>query len=290
LKNKTESGYIPGNTQRMTEREFSRLSEYIHSQYGIKLPPVKKVMLESRLQKRLRALEMANFKEYINYTLDSKEGHSELIRMMDLVTTNKTDFFREPGHFEYLVQNVLPELSERFQSGIRKPLRIWSAGCSSGEEPYTLAMVFSEYSKQVGTFYFSILATDLSTRVLEKGKSGIYDEEKVAPVPLAMKKKYLLKSKDRSKDLVRISPYLRGLVTFKRLNFMDDHYDISDVMDIIFLRNVIIYFDKQTQNSIIHRLCKHLRSGGYLFIGHSETLFNMDLPVKQIVPTIYRGL
>lgn len=278
------------DTQRMTERDFSRLSQYIHSQYGIKLPPAKKVMLESRLQKRLRALEMANFREYIDYTLDEKDGHGELILMMDLVTTNKTDFFREPGHFEFLVQKVLPELSERFQSGIRKPMRIWSAGCSSGEEPYTLAMVLSEYTEQVGAFYFSILATDLSTRVLEQGKNGIYDEEKVEPVPLAMKKKYLLKSKDRSKVLVRISPRLRGLVTFKRLNFMDEHYSISDVIDIIFLRNVIIYFDKQTQSGIIHRLCKHLRSGGYLFIGHSETLFGMDLPVKQIVPTIYRRL
>lgn len=244
-------------------------------------------MLESRLQKRLRALEINNFKEYINYALDAKQGHSELIHMMDLVTTNKTDFFREPGHFEYLVQNILPELSERFQSGIRKPLRVWSAGCSSGEEPYTLTMVLNEYKQKVEAYHFTILATDLSTRVLEKGKSGVYDQEKVAPVPLAMKKKYLLKSKDRSKELVRISPRLRGLVTFKRLNFMDEHYDISDVMDIVFLRNVIIYFDKQTQNSIINRLCKHLRSGGYLFIGHSETLFGMDLPVKQIVPTIY---
>lgn len=278
------------DTQRMTERDFSRLSQYIHSQYGIKLPPAKKVMLESRLQKRLRALEMANFREYIDYTLDEKDGHGELILMMDLVTTNKTDFFREPGHFEFLVQKVLPELSERFQSGIRKPMRIWSAGCSSGEEPYTLAMVLSEYTEQVGAFYFSILATDLSTRVLEQGKNGIYDEEKVEPVPLAMKKKYLLKSKGCSKVLVRISPRLRGLVTFKRLNFMDEHYGISDVIDIIFLRNVIIYFDKQTQSGIIQRLCKHLRSGGYLFIGHSETLFGMDLPVKQIVPTIYRRL
>ncbi len=247
-------------------------------------------MLESRLQKRLRALEMANFREYIDYTLDQKDGHDELILMMDLVTTNKTDFFREPGHFEFLVQKVLPELSERFQSGIRKPMRIWSAGCSSGEEPYTLAMVLSEYTEQAGAFYFSILATDLSTRVLEQGKNGVYDEEKVEPVPLAMKKKYLLKSKDRSKVLVRISPRLRGLVTFKRLNFMDEHYGISDVIDIIFLRNVIIYFDKQTQSGIINRLCKHLRSGGYLFIGHSETLFGMDLPLKQIVPTIYRRL
>jgi len=274
----------------MTERDFSHLSQYIHSQYGIKLPPTKKVMLESRLQKRLRALEMANFRKYIDYALDSKDGHNELIHMMDLVTTNKTDFFREPGHFEYLVQNILPELSERFQSGIRKPLRVWSAGCSSGEEPYTLTMVLSEYKQKVEAYNFSILATDLSARVLEKGKSGVYDEEKVAPVPLAMKKKYLLKSKDRNKELVRISPRIRGLVTFKRLNFMDEHYGISDVMDIIFLRNVIIYFDKQTQNSIINRLCKHLRSGGYLFIGHSETLFSMDLPVKQIVPTIYRRL
>ena len=274
----------------MTDREFSHLSQYIHSQYGIKLPPAKKIMLESRLQKRLRTLEMSNFKEYIDYTLDSKQGHSELIRMMDLVTTNKTDFFREPGHFEFLVQNVLPELSERFQSGIRKPLRLWSAGCSSGEEPYTLTMVLSEYKEKVGAYFFSILATDLSTQVLEKGEKGIYDEEKVAPVPLAMKKKYLLKSKDSNKGLVRISPRLRGLVTFKRLNFMDEHYSISDVMDIIFLRNVIIYFDKQTQSGIINNLCKHLRSGGYLFIGHSETLFNMDLPVKQIVPTIYRRL
>ncbi|KKL14911.1 hypothetical protein LCGC14_2510940, partial [marine sediment metagenome] len=232
------------------------------------------------------AVDVDSYVQRLTTTLDTRGQIEGLARHL---TVGETYFFRDEQLFEALRRQVLsPLIDRRRRTG--RFLRIWSAGCSTGEEPYSIAMVLSEYTEQVGAFYFSILATDLSTRVLEQGKNGIYDEEKVEPVPLAMKKKYLLKSKDRSKVLVRISPRLRGLVTFKRLNFMDEHYSISDVIDIIFLRNVIIYFDKQTQSGIINRLCKHLRSGGYLFIGHSETLFGMDLPLKQIVPTIYRRL
>jgi chemotaxis protein methyltransferase CheR len=271
----------------MTAEEFGRFSEFISSHCGIKMPPAKKVMLEARLQKRLRCLRMGSYREYFDY-LSRDAGGGELVRMIDAVTTNKTDFFREPAHFDYLVRHVLPQHVDT-PPGVRPPrFVLWSAGCSTGEEPYTLAMVLAEFASRNPSFSFSLLATDISTRVLDHAREGIYDRERVAPVPPAFKQKYLLRSKDPGKGLVRIVPLLRAAVQFHRLNLMDEQYSFAEPFDMIFCRNVIIYFDRRTQERLVARFCRCLKSGGYLFLGHSETVYGFDVPLERVVSTVYR--
>lgn len=272
----------------MSPKEFDRLSEFIVDHCGIKMPPAKKIMLESRLQKRLRSLKMTSFREYCEFLFESPEGDSELVHMIDAVTTNKTDFFREPVHFQFLTETVLPEfLAENAISGRRKFI-VWSAGCSTGEEPYTLAIVLNEFADQHPDFQYSILATDISTRVLEKASAGIYDQHLAEGIPLSFKQKYFLRSKDREKKLVRVAPELRSRITFQRVNLMDEHVIVPQKVDAIFCRNVIIYFERATQCKLLNRLCRSLRTDGYLFLGHSETVHGFELPLVRIASTIYR--
>ncbi len=274
----------------MSPEDFRRLSEFIHAEYGIKMPEAKKVMLEARLRKRLRELGMTSFREYCEYVFSPEGMSHELIQMVDVVTTNKTDFFREPRHFDYLLRQAVPELMRIYEAGLRRRLVVWSAGCSTGEEPYTLAMALSEFAERQGGFRFQILATDLSSRVLEHARRAIYTEDRVAPVPAIMKQKYLLRSRDRRNRLVRIVPALRGLVSFRRLNFMEGDFGMREPMDVIFCRNVIIYFDRPTQERLLNRFCGHLIDGGYLFMGHSETLHGLNVPLEQVYPTVYRKI
>ncbi|WP_320051872.1 protein-glutamate O-methyltransferase [uncultured Acetobacteroides sp.] len=269
---------------KMSATEFSRLSEFIYSNYGIKMPVEKKIMLQSRLQKRLRALNIPSFTEYVDYVF-SKNGHEEIVLMMDQVSTNKTDFFREPHHFDFLVDTILPELTSR--SSVKRNLKVWSAGCSSGEEAYTLAMVMENYIEQNKSFDYHIHCTDISTKVLQIAVDAVYKEDRVAVVPLELKKKYLLRSKDPLKKTVRITPELRAKTTFARLNLMDSYYDAPDSFDMVFCRNVLIYFDKKTQEKVINKLAAKLRRGGYFFLGHSESIMAMNVPLKQVKPTIF---
>jgi len=281
--------FISGIAKPMTQAEFSRFSEFIIGQCGIKMPPSKKIMLEARLQKRLRTLGISNFREYYDHVL-GEGGRDELVHMLDAVTTNKTDFFREPVHFHYLAQTILPEFIEgREQSkGSNKPFAVWSAGCSTGEEPYTLAMVLSDFAGLHPSFRFSILATDISTKVLDRAREAVYDAERVAAVPLPMKQKYLLRSKDPGKGVVRIGPAVRSIVQFKRLNLMEEAFSFSEPVDVIFCRNVIIYFDRKTQEQLIARFCKVLKTNGYLFLGHSESIHGFTLPLRRLTSTVYR--
>lgn len=269
-------------------KDFEKISKFIHNECGINMPPAKKTMLEARLRKRMRDLNIISYSEYCDFVFNSKEAGSEIINMIDVITTNKTDFFREPKQFEYLYENALPELIDIYGAGTRRKLKIWSAGCSTGEEPYTIGMVTKEFSRNYPVFSISITASDISTQVLEKAALAIYHQQDVEPVPIDLKKRYLLKSKDKNKNLVRIIPEIRNLVTFKRINFMEEEYDIKEQQDIIFCRNVLIYFDKMTQEKIISKLCNLLIPDGYLFIGHSESLFAMNLPLVQIASSIYR--
>jgi chemotaxis protein methyltransferase CheR len=272
----------------MSEREFQRFATLVYDSVGIKMPPAKKIMLEARLQKRLKALGINSFDKYGDYVTCPEGRENELVHMIDVVTTNKTDFFREPAHFEYMVKTALPKIIQaRKESGL-EPVRVWSAGCSSGEEPYTLAMVLSEYSLKNPGFRFTILASDISTKILTIAKSAVYPEERVDTIPLDLKKKYLLRSKNRELSLVRMSPQLRSAVSFRRINFMDDDLGVAEKMDIIFCRNVVIYFDKQTQQALMKKFHKQLRPGGYLFIGHSETLNGLDVEFKAVASTVYR--
>jgi len=274
----------------MTDEHFLRLSQFIQDLCGIKLPYAKKSMLEGRLRKRLRALSFDSFEDYCKYLFSPKGTETEYVHMIDVVTTNKTDFFREPAHFEYLSIKAIPELLSKGLAGARRGLNVWSAACSTGEEPYTLAMVLSEFAERCAGFRFSILATDISTHVLQKANSATYDSDRVDPIPMTLRRKYLLRSKNKEKGLVRIAPELRELVRFQRLNLMDEDYGIREPMGIVFCRNVLIYFDRETQERILNRLARQLVSGGFLFVGHSESLLGLDLPLVQSVPTVYRKL
>ncbi|QHT68149.1 protein-glutamate O-methyltransferase [Rhodocytophaga rosea] len=272
---------------KMSTAEFNKLSTFIYNEYGIKLPPVKKTMLESRLQKRLHALQFSTFREYCDFAFSNQGKHTEIIPMIDLVTTNKTDFFREPVHFDFLQTYILPELIRASPS---RPLKVWSAGCSSGEEPYTLAMVLQEYAETHPPLNYSVMATDISTQVLNKAITAVYSEERIAGIPMTLKRKYFLKSKDAVKRTVRIVPHIRSKVQFARLNFMDDVLDVPADFDLVFCRNVIIYFDKPTQEKVINKLCDKIKPGGYFFLGHSESITGMTLPLQQLKPTIFRKI
>lgn len=275
----------------MNDQEFEKFSAFIYDEAGIKMPLAKKTLLEARLQKRLKALGMPSFKAYADFVFSTGAGREqEIVHLIDVVTTNKTDFFREPHHFEFLVKEAIPSMRKSRSSGETSlnPFRIWSAGCSTGEEPYTMSMVLAEYMAANPGFRFAITASDICTQVLRAASNGVYVEDRTDTIPLPLKKKYLLRSKDRAKGVVRIIPELRSQISFKRINFMDDQLPIQEKQDVIFCRNVIIYFDKETQARLMMKFHRQLHPGGYLFIGHSETLNGLDVPFSQVGNTVYK--
>jgi len=275
---------------KLKDREFKKFSSSIYEQVGIQLPPTKKTMLEARLQKRLKVLGMDSFDDYSRFVFSPEGRQTEFVHLIDVVTTNKTDFFREPGHFSYLTQKALPEIMGRRGRRATETVRVWSAGCSSGEEPYTLAMVLSEFAGEQSDFQFSILASDISTRILDAAMTAIYAEERTKGIRPDIKKKYFLRSRDKTRSLVRICPEIRSKILFRRINFMDNDFGIFDKMDIIFCRNVVIYFDKLTQQKLMGKFYQQLNPGGYLFLGHSETLNGIDVDFKIAGSTVYQKI
>ena len=276
------------NPEVLSNKDFEKLSRFIYEQSGIKISPVKKNMVEARLRKRLKVLNIDSYTEYCDFLFSNAGYGEEVIHMVDVITTNKTDFFREPKQFSFLTETALPELVKNDRIGIKRPLRIWSAGCSSGEEPYTLSIVINEFAQLTQNYSFSLIASDISTRILEKAKLAIYDEERIEPVPQELLKKYFLRSKNKLKKLVRLIPEIRNSVNFQWLNLMAEDFGFKEKFDIIFCRNVIIYFDKQTQDRLLEKLIAQLNSGGYLFLGHSESIFNVNLPVTQMSASTYK--
>lgn len=273
----------------LSHADFERLRTLIYAESGINLGADKKTMLEIRLRRRLKSLGISSLADYCDQFLGTEGSRQgELIHLIDVVTTNKTDFFREAGHFDYLVSKALPDLAAR--NGSQRMSLVWSAGCSTGEEPYTLAMILNEYAAASPGFRFSVLATDISTEVLAKARMGIFRSELVRPVPVALQRKYFMRSRDRESDLVRVVPELRALVDFRRMNFMDDNFDLPQSPEIIFCRNVIIYFDRPTQERLLRKLTSQLAPGGYFFAGHSESLQGMELPLIAVAPSAYRKL
>jgi chemotaxis protein methyltransferase CheR len=275
----------PPRDATLNSADFTRLSAFIEKETGIQLPPSKRVMLESRLRKRVRALGLRGLSEYARMVLGPDRDEGEIVHLIDAVTTNKTDFFREPAHFSYLVRQALPGI---LGHGIQtRPLTVWSAASSTGEEPYTLAMVLADYAEK-HPLNWQIVATDISTRVLESARRAIYSAAGAAPIPTSLKLKYLLRSRNRELDLVRIVPRLRQRVTFQRLNLLSRQYDVPRPIDVIFCRNVFIYFNRQTQRQILGRFVECLSPGGYVFLGHSETTNGFSIPLAPVAPTIYR--
>jgi chemotaxis protein methyltransferase CheR len=272
----------------LNTRDFQRLARFIHEYSGIKMPPAKKSMVEGRLRRRARAVGVQSLTGYCQYLFEQNGLEGEAIHLIDAVTTNKTDFFREPDHFRFLVDKAIPELLSAQRGNSRAPIKVWSAASSIGAEPYTLAMVLAEVAAANPNFRSSIFASDICTEVLETAVLGIYPESMIAPVPMELRKRYLMRAKAGARDRVRIVPQLRAAITFGRINLMESPYAADSDMHIIFLRNILIYFDKPTQCKVLEQLCNHLRPGGFLFLGHSETLTGYGLPLQPVATTVFR--
>lgn len=270
----------------ISNSDFGRLRKLIYAQSGINLSADKKTMLELRIKRRLRGLNLNSFTEYCEYLFGAHGQKEEIVHLIDVVSTNKTDFFREPDHFEFLVRKAIPDLMARNESG--RPLLIWSAGCSTGEEPYTLTIVLNEYGLAHPGFRFKVLATDISNTVLAKASQAVFAAAVVRPVAPELRRKYFMRSRTPDSDRLRVVPELRQLVEFRRLNFMDADFGLKQKVDVFFCRNVIIYFDRPTQQRILQKLTNQLVAGGYAFVGHSESLHDMDLPLVAVAPAAYR--
>jgi len=270
----------------ISNADFGRLRRLIYQVSGINLNSDKKTMLELRIKRRMRSLNFASCTEYCEFLFGRRGQKEEVVHLIDVVTTNKTDFFREAAHFDLLVQRVIPEICAGRESAGQ--MLVWSAACSTGEEPYTLAMVLSEYAAGHAGFRFRIRATDVSTTVLAKAKLGIYSLDAVRPVPRILQHKYFMRSRDPDSESVRVVPELRQRVEFRRLNFMDEDFGLAEKADVIFCRNVLIYFDRPTQEKILQKLTKYLLPTGYVFVGHAETLHEMNIPLVPVAPTLYR--
>jgi len=276
--------YAPVQPEPLSARNFARLASVIQEASGIKMPAAKKTMLEGRLRRRVVALGLADLNAYCDYLFEAGDYEAELIHLLNVATTNKTDFFREPAHFDFMTKIALPDLAAQG----RRTVKIWSAAASIGAEAYTLAMVMEEFRRTERGLDYTILATDICTDVLAQAAAGRFPKAMIDPVPMELRKRYLLQSRDPAVQDVRIAPSLRAKAAFARLNLMDDHYPVDDDYDFVFCRNILIYFDKPTQERVLANLCRHIRAGGYLVLGHSESAIGVDLPVMAVVNTIFQ--
>jgi chemotaxis protein methyltransferase CheR len=270
------------NNYNLSDDDFYKLRDIIYNEAGIKLGDVKKILMQSRLIKRLRDLKLDNFTEYYEYLINNFED--EKINFINSITTNKTDFFRENDHFEYMKSKILPD----FEKKNERELRIWSAGCSTGEEPYTVAITLFEYFNGKAAPEFLILATDIDTQVLEKAQEGSYAADHLADVDPKYLKNYFLPESNEKGEFYRVKDQLKKAVYFRRLNLLQDEYPMKKKFDIIFCRNVIIYFDRETQKKLFEKYHKYLKDDGYLLIGHSENITSITDKFSLAGRTIYR--
>ncbi len=263
----------------LTPKQFKRFSKLLYGLCGINLQVGKEELVKSRLLKRLRALQLEDFDAYLKH-LEAPEGEQEFFTLIDCITTNKTNFFREPEHFEYLEKAILPSLAGR-------KLRIWSAGCSSGEEPYSLSIRLHEALPEIESWDIKILATDISTRVLSKAREGVYGAEILKEVPGVLLSKYFECIEARQPRQYALKPSVRRFISFARLNLLEE-WPMQGPFDAIFCRNVMIYFDKPTQQRLVARYTALLGPGGHLFVGHSESLTGLEHGLAYIRPAVYR--
>ena len=269
----------------LSDKEFRNISDMVYKHCGINLHSGKKELVRARLAKRLRLGKFKTFPEYMENVLNDKTG-KEFSILIDSLSTNLTSFFREKQHFDFLQDRFLPALMERKKINRNFKIRVWSAGCSSGEEPYSIAISLLDFTQGKGRWDVKILATDISTSILDSAKAGIYDAERVDPVSVRQKQKYLIPQNDKKHKAFKVNKQLRDTVIFSYLNLMKD-WPVKGPLDFIFCRNVMIYFDKPTQERLINRYWDLLDSGGILFTGHSESLTGIEHKFKYIQPTIY---
>lgn len=272
----------------ISDELFLKLGKMITDRYGIKMPIDKKIMFQARLQRRLRELEIFSFEEYALKLVSDDGESSEFSLLADFISTNKTDFFREKDHFDYLAEHILPEFLKNAPPNKQPEINVWSAGCSSGQEAYSIAITMEEFIRSKGVrFNYSVIATDISGRMLKAVREAIYPMDQINEISIELKHRYFLKSKSMKEPKIRVIKEVRNNVKLAYLNLMDDLYSFNTPFDVVFLRNTLIYFSSEVQKKVLTKVLDNLKVGGYLFIGHSESLINMDLPLQSIAPSVY---
>jgi chemotaxis protein methyltransferase CheR len=271
---------IAQNLIPLSSLQFSQISRLVYERCGICLDNGKESLVKARLMKRLKHLGLTSFSEYLKY-LDEDRSMQELGSMIDALTTNKTSFFREFQHFEFIRSQVLPKLKESGSSGT-----FWSAGCSTGEEPYSLAILLKEELPEANSRQCRILATDISHTVLDRARAAAYAEEVIPKDNASLLKKHLIRIQSKPAPLYRISDEARKMVQFAHLN-LTDRWPMQGPFDLILCRNVMIYFDQETRKKLVHRFWELLKHGGHLFVGHSESLTSSSAEFKYVQPAIY---
>jgi len=273
------------NEVTLSENDFRRISDMVYQHCGINLHAGKKELVRARLAKRVRLGKFRTFQDYMKNVLEDKTG-KEFSTLVDSLSTNLTSFFRERQHFDFLNTDFLPPLLEQKRKKRCFKLRVWSSGCSSGEEPYSIAITLLDAVEGAGRWDIKVLATDISTSILETARRGVYDSERVEPVPALQKNRYLIPRKLNREKVYEVSERLRDVVVLRYLNLMKD-WPIKGPLDFIFCRNVMIYFDKSTQERLVNRFWELLEDGGVLFTGHSESLTGIEHKFNYVQPTIY---
>jgi chemotaxis protein methyltransferase CheR len=275
---------------RLSDRHFTAIASAIESRAGIKLPRGKRTMVEGRLRRRVRALGLDNLSDYGAHLFDGGGLAEEMPELIECVTTNKTDFFREPSHFDFLRDGAVREIG-KWQGSALPSFKVWSAAASTGAEAYTAAMVLQDLVDASRIRRYSVLGTDISVEVLREAEGAIYPREFVQPVPADMRRRFIMNARDPASATVRIVPELRRRTAFQQLNLMDPVYPVDRDVDVIFCRNVLIYFEKDVQRAVVSRLCGHLRQGGFLILGHSESMAASGVDgLRQANPTIFQRI
>ena len=267
-------------------RAYNTIAELVYQHSRIKLGDDKQALLANRLRTRLRDLGLGSFDEYCDL-LQSRAGDEEISRLVDLISTNHTKFFREPEHFTFLSETILPELVPRLREE-GSPLRIWSAAASSGEEPYTLAIVLAEFLRAQPPLPWQVTGSDISQRALAKARQGIYPAEALEPVPDHLKKRYFQQGTGPREGSCRIKPELARHVHFEAINLFQPEYQVPAAIEVIFCRNVMIYFDAPSRGGLLRQLTSHLAPGGYLFVGKAESLFGLTHGLENVQHSVYR--
>ena len=265
------------------DRDFLRFQALIHREAGIWLSPVKKALLVGRLARRLRALNLSSYADYYEVVVADE---AEKVRMIDCICTNETHFFREPRHFEFLSARLFPAWRAEAEAG-RRPRRIraWSAACSTGEEPYSLAMAL--LAAFPSGWELEVLATDLSTRVLERARAAVWPMERSRQIPDDFLRSFMLRGFGAREGSMKAGPEIRAMVRFARLNLIGEPWPAVGTFDVLFCRNVLIYFDRPTKERVVGRLIERLAPGGHLFLGHAESLGATTARVRAVMPTVY---
>ena len=271
-----------------TDSDYYRLSKLAHKHAGINFMEAKRELVYGRLQKRVRFHNMKSFKQYCDY-LEGDDNSNEMKHFINAITTNVTSFFRENHHFEYLQNVIFPEIQLENKGAVKRAMRIWSAGCSSGKEPYSIAMVLRECIPDLDSWDAKILATDLDSDILAVAKEGVYPADQMDGVSPDRRKRWFKRGQGANEDTVRIDAAVRNLVHFRQLNLIGD-WPMKGQFDCVFYRNVAIYFARESQIQIVDRIANYIKPGGYLVVGHSESLFGVTNRFESIGHTIYRKI